>query len=150
MASKAIQQESVSSKLINHWEQVCEKLSSLAEAIPENKFDFQPVDTVRTPAEVLRHVAYWNRYVADSAHGRKGDDSANELPKDEFRTKKQILAALKDTASGASQALKKNLSNSTPMIADMLVSFIEHNSEHYGQLVVYARMNGITPPASRS
>jgi len=32
--------------------------------------------------------------------------------------------------------------------SEMLVSFIEHNSEHYGQLVVYARLNGIVPPAS--
>jgi hypothetical protein len=24
-----------------------------------------------------------------------------------------------------------------------------HSYDHYGQLVVYARMNGVTPPASR-
>ena len=107
MASKATQQESVSTKLISHWQQVGEKLAVLAEAIPENKFEYRPVDSVRTPAEVLRHVAFWNRYVADCAHGRKGDDAANELPKDEFRSKKQIVAALKDTASDATQALKK-------------------------------------------
>jgi uncharacterized damage-inducible protein DinB len=35
-------------------------------------------------------------------------------------------------------------------MAEMLVTFIEHNSEHYGQLVVYARLNGIVPPASRA
>ncbi|MBO0800977.1 MAG: hypothetical protein J2P31_19340, partial [Blastocatellia bacterium] len=26
---------------------------------------------------------------------------------------------------------------------------IEHSAEHYGQLVVYYRANGLTPPASR-
>ena len=31
----------------------------------------------------------------------------------------------------------------------MVVTFIEHNCEHYGQLVVYARLNQIVPPASR-
>jgi uncharacterized damage-inducible protein DinB len=32
---------------------------------------------------------------------------------------------------------------------EMLATFIEHTTEHYGQLVVYARLNGIVPPASR-
>jgi hypothetical protein len=34
--------------------------------------------------------------------------------------------------------------------ADTLVTFIEHAGEHYGQLVVYARLLGIVPPASRA
>jgi hypothetical protein len=29
--------------------------------------------------DVLRHVAFWNQYVADSARGRKGADTANEI-----------------------------------------------------------------------
>jgi hypothetical protein len=29
------------------------------------------------------------------------------------------------------------------------LSFISHSSEHYGQLVVYYRLNGLVPPASR-
>ena len=37
----------------------------------------------------------------------------------------------------------------SPEAAELLVSFIEHNCEHYGQLVVYARLSGIVPPASR-
>jgi uncharacterized damage-inducible protein DinB len=32
---------------------------------------------------------------------------------------------------------------------ELMISFIEHNCEHYGQLVVYARLQGIVPPASR-
>jgi len=34
--------------------------------------------------------------------------------------------------------------------AELLVTFIEHNCEHYGQLVVHARLNGIVPPASHT
>ena len=149
MATEAIQQETVSIKLIGRWEQVGQKLAVLAEEVPENKFDYKVVDGVRTFADVFRHVAFWNRYVADSARGTKGDDAANELPKGEFSTKARIVDALKRSGADASNALKEHKSGLSPEMAEMLVTFIEHNCEHYGQLVVYARLNGIVPPASR-
>jgi hypothetical protein len=149
MATKAVQHGTVSAKLIKRWQQVCRKLTALAEEIPENRFDYRPVDGVRTIADVLRHVAFWNQYVADSTSGRKGDDTANELPKDGFSTKARIVGALKRSAADAADALKDNPSGLSPEIAEMAVTFIEHNCEHYGQLVVYARLNRIVPPASR-
>jgi uncharacterized damage-inducible protein DinB len=149
MATKPIQQATVSSKLIERWEQTSQKLAGLAEEIPENKFDYKPGEDVRSVAAVLRHVAFWNRYVADSARGKKVDDSGNELPRAEFSSKTQILKALEGSAADAGEALKQHSSSLSPETAEMLVTFIEHTCEHYGQLVVYARLNGITPPASR-
>jgi uncharacterized damage-inducible protein DinB len=149
MASNAVQQETTSMKLINRWEQVCQKLAALGEEFPASKFNSTPVEGTRAIADVLRHVAFWNHYVANTARGRKGDDSANELPKDKFSTKAQILAELNRSAADATEALKKNASSFSPELAETVVTFIEHNCEHYGQLVVYARLNGIVPPASR-
>jgi hypothetical protein len=34
--------------------------------------------------------------------------------------------------------------------ADTMISFIEHSGEHYGQLVMHARLNGVVPPASQA
>jgi uncharacterized damage-inducible protein DinB len=31
----------------------------------------------------------------------------------------------------------------------LAMSVVSHGSDHYGQMVVYLRMNGIIPPASR-
>jgi uncharacterized damage-inducible protein DinB len=149
VATKPIQAENVSTKLIGRWEQVGQKLAGLAEEVPESKFEDRPVDRVRTFADVLRHVAFWNRFVADSARAKKGDDSTNELPKKEFSTKAQVIEALKRSSADAGRALREHKSGLSPEMAEMLVSFIEHTSEHYGQLVVYARLNGIVPPASR-
>ena len=149
MKAETATQPDVSEKLIGHWEQICRKLEALAEEFPAQKFDSSPVAGTRTVAEVLRHVAFWNNYVADLARGKKADDSANELPRDKFRTKAEIVNALKLSASGATSALRANSSGLSVELADTVVSFIEHNSEHYGQLVSYARLNGIVPPASR-
>ena len=110
--------------------------------------NYRPTEGVRTFDEALRHVAFWNDNVADLALGKK-DDTANELPKDRCSTKAQVIDALKTSAARALVALKKNPSGLSLQTAETFVTFIEHNSEHYGQLVVYARLHGIVPPASR-
>lgn len=149
MATNAIQEPTTASKLIARWEQVCDKFAALAEEIPANKFDYKPAEDVRSFADVLRHVAFWNRYVADSVRGKKADDQANELPKKEFSTKPQIIDALKRSGKQVASALRENRSGMSSETTEMLLNFIEHNCEHYGQLVVYARLNGVVPPASR-
>lgn len=148
MNARAIVQEDMSTQLIGHWEQVCQKLEALAQEFPAQKFDHKPVDGVRSVAELLRHVAFWNDYVAAKVGGERANDSANELPKEKFSTKSEILSALKRSASMATAALKANSSFKSDA-SDLLISFIEHNCEHYGQLAVYARLQGIVPPASR-
>jgi uncharacterized damage-inducible protein DinB len=150
MATNVVQQQTTFTKLIARWEQVCNKITALAEEIPANKFDYKPVEDVRSFAEVFRHVAFWNRYVADSARGKKADDKANELPKKEFSSKAQILDALKRSARDVASALNESRAGLSPEMTETLLSFIEHNCEHYGQLVIYARLNGILPPASRA
>jgi uncharacterized damage-inducible protein DinB len=150
MSTKAAQQETVAAKVIARWEQICEKLAALADEMPANKFHYKPTETVRTFDEVLRHVAFWNYYVADSARGKMPNDAANELSKEEFPTKAAVINVLRRSAADAAQALKEHPQQLTPELAEMVVMFIEHNSEHYGQLTVYARLSGIVPPASRN
>ena len=149
MATNVVQRGIASNTLIDRWQRVCQKLEALAEEVPASQFDYRPVDGVRTFADILRHVAFWNYYLADSARGRKDNDTANELSKEKFSIKRQVIDALKRSAEDAMDALKKSSDDLSLEMAEMVVTFIEHNSEHYGQLAVYARLNGIIPPASR-
>ncbi len=133
--------------LIERWEQIGAKLLALAQAFPEDKYDTAPVSGTRTFAAVLRHVAFWNNYVAEKTNGRETDDSANELCSETYATKEQIVAALRKATDDAAAALR---AHSEDLDAALVESFIEHVCEHYGQLVVYARWAGIVPPASQS
>jgi uncharacterized damage-inducible protein DinB len=135
--------------LIDRWEQAGTKMAALAEAIPEEEYETRPIDGVRTVGEVVRHVAFWNLYVADSARGKNADGSANELPKAEYPTKAQALTALGHSVAEVARALREAPAAIRPQIAEMIVAFLEHGGEHYGQLVVYARLKGIVPPTSR-
>src|SRR5204862_1041731 len=120
----------------------------MAEDFPADKYDYKPTPDVRSFADVMRHVAFWNYFVAKRARGEKADGSANELSKTEAADKASIVAALKKSMAEGSAALQASTAVTGKQL-DLWVAFIEHSGEHYGQLVVYYRLNGIVPPASR-
>ena len=135
--------------LLRQWSDIGEKVVKMAEEFPEDKYEFRPVAGVRTFADNLRHVAFWNGFVAKSARGEKADGKLNELPKAEYPTKAAVVKALKSSLAEATALLKQEPATPSTKLINLWVSFTEHSGEHYGQLVVYYRLNGIVPPASR-
>jgi DinB family protein len=135
--------------LLKQWSDIGEKVVQLAEQFPEDKYEFKPVAGVRSFGDQLRHVAFWNGFVAKNARGEKADGKLNELPKAEYPTKAKVVAALKSSLAEATALLKQGPETPSAKLTDLWVSFTEHSGEHYGQLVVYYRLNGIVPPASR-
>lgn len=135
--------------LAGEWSQITDKLITMAEDFPEAKYDFRPVEGVRTFADQLRHVAFWNTYVAKTMKGEKIDPAINELSKTEYATKASIVAALKSTAADATAQMKQQDAAPPARAVRLFNTFTEHAGEHYGQLVVYYRLNGIVPPESR-
>jgi hypothetical protein len=138
----------VSTDLLERWQAVAHKLEELARALPAELYDSRPHPAVRTPAEVLRHVAFWNQYVADTLRGAAASDG-NELPADRYPDKARIVDALRQSGREAGEALRDRDGALAGDSLRQVVPFLEHTSEHYGQLVVYARLAGIVPPASR-
>jgi uncharacterized damage-inducible protein DinB len=150
MTVKLAEQQALSNMFIERWELAAAKIASLARGYPEEKYEAAPAAGVRTFAEVLRHVAFWNQYVADTARGKKADDSANELPKAKYATKARMITALTKSSDEAIAALREHQADFNAEQALLAESFIEHICEHYGQLVIYARLSGVVPPASRT
>jgi uncharacterized damage-inducible protein DinB len=141
--------ENVRDVFLSGWNEVGGKLVKMAEEFPADKYDDAPAAGVRTFGDVLRHVAFWNQWVAKTARGEKPDGKPNELPKAEFATKAKVVAALKSSLAEAAEELKKQPASPGGREASLWGGFISHSSEHYGQLVVYYRLNGLVPPASR-
>ncbi len=143
------------------------ELVPLAEAMPAEKYSFAPSNGefkgVRTFAQQVTHTAAVIYAVAAAALGEK---NPSELGPDEngpasLKSKEAILKYLKESLAYGRKAMaaltEKNLtdlvpsafgSGKAPRIA-MANLAIWHSFDHYGQMVVYARMNGIIPPASR-
>ena len=141
---------------------------SLAEAMPADKFSYAPTQGefkgVRTFAQQAKHIASTNWGVCSSALNEKSptDTGENEKGPDSITTKDQILKYLKDSFTYCHKAetaiTKDNITDMSgfmggdkPKRARLYWANIPiwHTFDHYGQMVVYARMNGIVPPASR-
>lgn len=131
------------------WAEVGDKITQLAREFPEDKYDVAPAPGSRTFAEQLRHVAFWNDYTAGTLKGEGPDGSANEIPRSSAPTKERVIAAVERSFRDVSQQLRRMNGQADGSAVDPVVSFIEHNGEHYGQLVLYCRLNGIVPPSSR-
>ena len=136
--------------LIARWSEIGDKVVALAEEFPEERYEFCPVPGVRSFADQLRHVAFWNAYVGKTLRREEADGDANELPRASYASKDAVVRALRGSFDEVGTELGGGAA--TPEMADLdaLVSFIAHGGEHYGQLVVYYRLNGLVPPASRA
>lgn len=148
-AQSAKPEPTLRDSLVASWVEISDKIVAMAEDFPEEKYGYQATKDVRTFADNLRHVAFWNRYVTAQMKGEKIDPRINELPKAEYGTKAKIVAALKSSLDEATAALKAQPATPPNKVVGLYNTFTEHSGEHYGQLVVYYRLNGLVPPASR-
>ena len=135
--------------LMNRWTEIGDKIVKLAEEFPEDRYDARPVSEIRSFADQLRHVAFWNKYVQKTLRREEADGQANELPAATYGTKAKIVKVLRSTFDDVTKEFGAMNGKASTADADTMVSFIEHGGEHYGQLVLYARLNGIVPPPSR-
>lgn len=131
--------------LLARWTDISDRLHAVAREFPADKYDYQPTPDVRSFADQLRHVAFWSEHLAASMRKENPDGSANTLPADKYPGKDAIVRALRETDTQVRAQIAKDGKSSV----DSVVSFIEHHGEHYGQLVMYYRLNGLVPPASR-
>ncbi len=134
---------------------------SAAEAMPEDKFNFAPPASlgefkdVRTFAQQIKHVAESNYYFFGGSDYTEAGTKAKSESIERLTTKADILKALKDSFALAHTFVGSITPENAFVMTEHgtragMASFgIAHVMDHYGQLVVYLRMNGIVPPASR-
>lgn len=136
-------------QLIGQWHDQGAKVRALGEAIPAGAWDERPAAGARSTAEVFRHLAFWNRYLAATARGESPDGAANEIPRSEAPSRAKALEAYERSVAEAAMVLEKGKGEVPAETAALYASYLGHTAEHYGQLTVYARLRGIVPPASR-
>jgi uncharacterized damage-inducible protein DinB len=166
MAVEAQETSPVAADLREDIERVEKKLIDLARAIPEEKHSWRPGAGVRSVSEVLLHISADNYlmpsaigFPADAASGVKGDDYNTALA---FERKTMNKAAAIAELERSFAYLKKHLSATSPAKMTQPVSMFgmslsgqkawilttTHLHEHLGQLIAYARSNGVVPPWS--
>jgi uncharacterized damage-inducible protein DinB len=145
--------------VLDSWNEVGRKLIAMAEDFPEDKYDFKPTPAQRSFAEQLLHAAGSNYFFTNPVMGKE-PPAAEDPKRDQYKSKADIVAFVKKSfADGASAIQSKGEKGLTTEVVyfpdqkarvlDIAYGLIEHDGEHYGQLVVYYRLAGLVPPESR-
>ncbi len=142
-----------------------DKALALAAAIPESKYSWRPGNGVRSAGEVYMHIASGNRlllmFLAPTPPsraelekviraGEDGEKAVTEKARIMENLKQsfeQVRAAIQK-ASEADITRKVKFFRSETTGRGIFVVIVAHISEHLGQSIAYARMNGIVPPWS--
>lgn len=129
----------------------------LAEAFSEEQYDWRPSEGVSSVGEALLHVAGANYYLA-SKMGFAPPTDVDVMSLGKITGKENIIAALKKSNMFALETILKLESAELTDEVDFgfakmnklggLLAMMEHNGEHKGQLIAYARSNGVVPPWS--
>jgi len=150
-----------SGAVLDQWNDIGRKIVAIAEDLPEDKYDYKPNPDSRSFVQALLHVSASMYYFTDPVLGQKvryGDDPNREQLN--LKSKAQIVAFVKKAVEDGADIIKSkgDAGMSTVInaggprlyrIDELAYGLCEHSGEHYGQLVVYYRANGLVPPESR-
>jgi hypothetical protein len=140
------------------------KFLALAQAFPAEKYSWRPAPGVRSVGEAFMHVASEFYVYAPMAYGAarspvipRGQDSFRNF--EAKSTKEDVLKHLKEGFAYTKQSItgldvgqltgSRKLFGGDHNIIETSFAMTDDLHEHLGQLIAYARMNGVVPPWSK-
>lgn len=136
---------------IEHWKDTREYTLAVLEAMPEDGYASKPNPAQRTFGEQMNHlglanVAYFTQFGLLPAPARPTETDKASVRKYVTATFDYILAVL-------DKMTEKDMLRNDLMVArkphsaiDICMRAYMHSAHHRGQVIVYLRVKGITPP----
>src|ERR1044071_9267948 len=154
-AAPAFAQATIHVDLTKDWTGQKALLVGLATAMPEDKYGFKPTPVQRSFGEHVLHIAQINVMLTKALGGKTPEPAINM----KATTKADMIKAMSDSFDYGAKVIAEF--NNTTIQETINAAFmgpstrarpmfflIGHTQDPYGQMVVYARLNGVTPPAS--
>ena len=153
----AAQGTTLAGDMLKDWQQQKTTMMAIADAMPEDKFGFKSTPAQRSYGEQVMHVVQINQMLL----GTLGAKTASPAVNMKATSRADILKALQQSYDYG-EAVFKEFNDAAWVQPVMGPRFIgqatrvrianfamTHTMDIYGQMVVYLRLNGIVPPASR-
>jgi uncharacterized damage-inducible protein DinB len=142
------------------WQHVTKQVIELANAIPADKYSWRPAPGVRSVSEVFMHIAvsnYWLLAQTGASTYPKAlepdniDTTITSKPEviDWLTKSFEAVKTARAKESSAALAKKVHIADREAPRDGIYLRILVHANEHMGQLVAYARVNGIVPPWSK-
>ncbi len=130
-------------------------ITKAADQVPEADYSFKPTPEVRSFGEIIAHVADSQYTFCSRVLGKPNPSPDVEKTK---TTKAAIVEALKGSSAMCAMAYAipdaeahgtmKIFGKDHPKFEGLLIN-LTHDWEHYGNIVTYMRLKGMTPPSSQ-
>ena len=128
-----------------------------AEEMPAAKYSFKPTKQQRTFGEIMSHVANSNNFFCSRLSGMAAPTA--KVP-DGSAPKAELVAAVKASYAYCTRVLAgttdaqlgtmvKYFGGRDVSRATVAVGAAEDWADHYGQLAMYLRLNGMLPPSAQ-
>jgi hypothetical protein len=156
-------------EVLVHLDYVEERLNALADEFTAAQYAWRPAEGVRSTGEALMHVAAIN-FAFPMLTGYPGSPSTgmtsieglptafpayeeragtkNEIAGEVRASFEYLRAAVEATADGSSDR-PVDVFGESATVRSFWFRHLGHIQEHLGQLIAYARMNGVVPPWSQ-
>ena len=142
LPAKARAQDDTRAALAKTFGEVATFLEKSAELVDDAKYSQRPTASVRTYLQLIAHVADGNRWYCTGATTGKMPQWSDATEKT-AKTKAEVVKALKDSNAACRAAYSAAGSSVAPLIEN-----IGHANLHYGNVITYLRVMGLTPPSS--
>ena len=157
--------QTLSGDVLADWQRMKQIMMGIADAMPEDQFDYASTPEQGTFGEQILHVAGGNVILMGFLGAEASGPSIDRRNLRTFgytaTSKADILQALSDSFDYGEAALREFDDDSLlervtgppflgePSRVRLAYFVIGHAWDIYGQMAVYLRLNGVVPPASR-
>ncbi|MGK7370383.1 MAG: DinB family protein [Candidatus Halalkalibacterium sp. M3_1C_030] len=135
------------------------RILELAKTMPADKYSWRPEKEVMSVEEVYTHIAHYNYLYPATSLGIPapkdidmeniesitGKENVVAILEASIKHVKEVVAQMPDSKFSADTEMYGRTINGQAVLLQLLT----HKSEHFGQSIAYARMNGVVPPWNR-
>jgi uncharacterized damage-inducible protein DinB len=143
----------------SNWKRARKWTLDYIDAMPENAMGFKPTPEIRSFAEQMLHLAFWNYAIAESLGGKAnpyGKKQETLEQRDDVKTKAALRKVVEESYNNLLAAVagldeakmleQVSIFNSKTTRLTVLAYALDHQAHHRGQTTIYLRLKGITPP----
>ena len=151
------QNAAVADAFRQNYQQVSKNLIAAAEEMPADEYSFRPTPAQMSFAMVITHLSQGNDYLCGTIGGTKAPTRTNV---DTSASKDALVARLKETFQFCDRSLASlddsKLGEQLPFFggrqytrASVMTITTADWADHYSQLAIYLRLNGLLPPTAQ-
>jgi uncharacterized damage-inducible protein DinB len=160
--AQALTSADIKAQMVKDWERAKSYTVDYLNTMPADKYSFKAVDSIRSFAQQMLHLAAGNVFLMSSATGDKGLPWLMSDPEHRASSqqKDSVMYYVTSSYDYCMNAVKNFDTNKWGEMTKMFNRFeqtrfalmnktFEHQGHHRGQTTIYIRLQGIKPPEER-